>query len=73
MNIFLIKNVKLRVGGHSKGGNFAIYASAFCDASIQENIIEGSSNDAPGFMYEITMKEQYQKLLPKNKSNCSRM
>ena len=65
---FLDKSVKLRVGGHSKGGNFAIYASAFCDASIQENIIEVYSNDAPGFMYEITMKEQYQKLLPKIKA-----
>lgn len=64
---FLNENVKLRVGGHSKGGNFAIYASAFCDASIQENIIEVYANDAPGFMYEITMKEQYQKLLPKIK------
>ena len=65
---FLNENVKLRVGGHSKGGNFAIYASAFCDASIQENIIEVYANDAPGFMYEITMKEQYQKLLPKIKA-----
>ncbi len=47
--------LKLRVGGHSKGGNFAIYASAFCDNKVQKQIIEIWSNDGPGFMSEVTI------------------
>lgn len=56
---------RLYVGGHSKGGNLAIYASAFCDAAIRERIVEVYSNDGPGFRKEITGREEYQMLLPK--------
>lgn len=38
-----------RVGGHSKGGNLAVYASAFCDRRIQKRIVGVYSNDGPGF------------------------
>ena len=31
---------KILVGGHSKGGNLAIYASVFCKPEIQDRIIE---------------------------------
>ena len=43
----------LRVGGHSKGGNLAVYASAFCEAQVKERIIEVFSNDGPGFQKEV--------------------
>ena len=56
---------KLRVGGHSKGGNLAIYASAFCNAEIQERIIEVYNNDGPGFFDEIIETESYQNILKK--------
>jgi len=39
----------LRVGGHSKGGNLAMYAASQCDKHIQKRIITVYSNDAPGF------------------------
>jgi hypothetical protein len=39
----------LRLGGHSKGGNLAVYAAAFCDKTIQSRITAIYSNDAPGF------------------------
>ena len=58
-------DVKLRIGGHSKGGNFAIYAAAFCDESIKGNILEVWSNDGPGFMHEVTEKKEYQEIQPK--------
>lgn len=58
-------NNKLRIGGHSKGGNFAIYAAAFCDASVKNQIIEVWSNDGPGFMHEVTEKEEYKAIQPK--------
>lgn len=64
---FKDKDVKLRVGGHSKGGNFAIYASAFCDTTIKEKIIEVWSNDGPGFMHEVTQTEAYQQIQPRIK------
>lgn len=56
---------KLRLGGHSKGGNFAVYAAAFCYPRIQERIVQVYSNDGPGFLKKITEQPQYQKMLPK--------
>ena len=55
----------LRVGGHSKGGNFAIFASSFCLDSIQERIINVYSNDGPGFRQEVVNAPGYNRILPK--------
>ena len=55
---------RLRVGGHSKGGNFAVYASAFADPSIQQQIIEVYSNDGPGLLDRLTEEDGYQAILP---------
>lgn len=55
----------LRVGGHSKGGNLAIYAAAFCDDDIKDRIIEVYNNDGPGFFEEIINTPNYQSILPK--------
>jgi len=43
----------LRVGGHSKGGNLAIYAASQCSAKIQQRITDVYSNDAPGFHEKV--------------------
>ena len=51
---------RLIVGGHSKGGNFAVYASAFCDERIRDDrIVQVYNNDGPGFKAEITEREGY--------------
>ena len=55
----------IRVGGHSKGGNFAVYASAFCDREIQDRIIAVYTNDGPGFRSEVMEQEAYKRILPK--------
>lgn len=39
----------LVVGGHSKGGNLAVYAAATCAPAIQAKITRVYSNDGPGF------------------------
>lgn len=39
----------LRVGGHSKGGNLAVFATARATKRTQRRIIEVWSNDGPGF------------------------
>ena len=38
----------LRVMGHSKGGNLAVYASAMCRRDIQDRIVAIYNNDGPG-------------------------
>ena len=55
----------IRVGGHSKGGNFAVYASAFCDREIQDRILEVYTNDGPGFRSEVMEREAYKRILPR--------
>ena len=39
----------LRIGGHSKGGNLAMYAALQCEEEIQEKILTVYDNDGPGF------------------------
>ena len=53
---------KLRLGGHSKGGNLAVYASAFCNKKIQKRILEVYNNDGPGFDLSIIQKEGYKRV-----------
>jgi len=50
----LIK-LPLRIGGHSKGGNLAIYAASNCNKNIRNNITDIYSNDSPGF-HEYVIK-----------------
>lgn len=57
------KNKFLRVGGHSKGGNLAVFAAAFCDQKIQKKIINVYNNDGPGFSDKVINSEGYQKIL----------
>nr|WP_317379401.1 Mbeg1-like protein [uncultured Faecalimonas sp.] len=42
-------DMPLRLGGHSKGGNLSIWASAHLDSKHKQRIINIYSNDAPGF------------------------
>ncbi|MDR1894089.1 MAG: DUF2974 domain-containing protein [Spirochaetales bacterium] len=51
---------KLRLGGHSKGGNLAAYGGAFCGARIQRRIAAVYRNDAPGFNLRVLESPGYQ-------------
>lgn len=46
-------NKKFYVGGHSKGGNLAIYAAMNCSDVVRERIIKVYSMDGPGFRPEV--------------------
>lgn len=59
------KDCPIRVGGHSKGGNFSVYASAFCEADIKKRIIQIYNNDGPGLLEEITQTDGYREILPR--------
>ena len=56
---------KFILGGHSKGGNFAMYAAAFCEAEYKERIVQVYNNDGPGFREEIIQSPEFQEILPK--------
>lgn len=49
----------LILAGHSKGGNLAAYASAFCQPDIQQRIETVYSYDGPGFVAKILSAPEY--------------
>lgn len=56
----------LIAGGHSKGGNLAMAASAFCAAGTQERIAAVYNFDGPGFQEKVLAMDGYQRI-------CERM
>ena len=50
---------KLRLGGHSKGGNLAMFAASFCAPALRNRIEEVFSNDGPGLNEKITERPEY--------------
>lgn len=50
----------LIVGGHSKGGNLAVYASAYCTGEVQQRISHIYNFDGPGFDDMVLSTEGYQ-------------
>lgn len=42
-------NSQFYLGGHSKGGNLAVYASSFCSEKTRNRILEIYNHDGPGF------------------------
>lgn len=51
-----------RVGGHSKGGNLAIYASIHCREELSASILAVYNNDGPGLSSDIIPQEQFQRI-----------
>lgn len=56
---------KIRVGGHSKGGNLAIYAAVFANDSVKNRIINVYNNDGPGMSSDIIEKQEYKDMVSK--------
>lgn len=52
----------LYVGGHSKGGNLAVYAAAMCGAACRSRIERAWSHDGPGFHRSFVRSEAYRSL-----------
>ena len=53
---------RLRLGGHSKGGNLAVYAGVFCPESVQKRIIAVWSNDGPGFHTDLLELPEHRRI-----------
>lgn len=54
---------KIRIGGHSKGGNVAVYSGIFCNNKIKNRIIEIINADGPGFDSSIIKTGEYRDIL----------
>lgn len=55
----------LIIGGHSKGGNLAIYSSSLVDEAVQDRITAIYNNDGPGFRREFFECEGYRRISDK--------
>lgn len=49
----------IRIGGHSKGGNLAIYAAVMCYDRLKRRIIGIYNNDGPGFLESMLERKSY--------------
>ena len=53
---------RLVLGGHSKGGNLAVYAGAFCDRAVQDRIDAVYNYDGPGFFDDILARDGFERI-----------
>lgn len=56
---------QLMVGGHSKGGNIAVYSAMECKSANQERISRIFSHDGPGFREEVLTSPNYDRIKTK--------
>lgn len=59
------RHKKIRMGGHSKGGNIAIYAAFNLDKNIQNRIISIDNYDGPGFDEKLIKFENIERIVNK--------
>ena len=60
--------IPIWMGGHSKGGNLAVYAASKCSELLQKRIVEVYNQDGPGFSAEMMNDPGYRNILPKVRS-----
>lgn len=53
------------LGGHSKGGNLAVYAGSYIDSTLTKRLIKVYSYDGPGFIKEFLTGSNYQNIKEK--------
>ena len=54
------KRCPILAGGHSKGGNFAVYAALHCPRRVQNRLARVYNNDGPGFQRSVLGQPAYQ-------------
>lgn len=50
------------IGGHSKGGNLAVFASSVCGEKYRSRIVQVYSNDGPGISLSRALHERYRQI-----------
>lgn len=56
---------RVYLGGHSKGGNLAVYAAAHATEAIKDKIVRVYNNDGPGFSRQLIESDHYMNIAPK--------
>lgn len=57
---------KLRIAGHSKGGNLAAWAAIHIPAQLQEQrLLDAYNNDGPGFSHDMVDSNAYRRVADK--------
>ena len=56
---------EIRVGGHSKGGNLAVFAAANSDENLKKRIFAIYSHDGPGFLSTVLESEKFKSVSDK--------
>ena len=59
------QGLPILLGGHSKGGNLAMYAACFCDENLSQRILKVYNFDGPGFQEDMLASKNYQNMLPR--------
>ncbi|WP_352400188.1 Mbeg1-like protein [Anaerotignum sp.] len=55
----------MRIGGHSKGGNLAVFASAVAPSKVKDRILCIYNHDGPGFQEGMLRFQGYKEIVPK--------
>lgn len=53
---------KFYIGGHSKGGNLAVYSAMHLPEDLQDRLIEVYNHDGPGFFEEVYESKEYKRI-----------
>ncbi len=56
---YIPSDMVIRTGGHSKGGNIAMYAAMKCNPSLRNRISDIYNHDGPGFISEVLRSDEY--------------
>ncbi|MGB4660905.1 MAG: Mbeg1-like protein [Mobilitalea sp.] len=62
---YIVPSLKgqLYLGGHSKGGNLAVYVAVSAEQELQDRIVAVYNNDGPGFQPKFIRRQGYRRML----------
>lgn len=63
--VALVYTAPMRVAGHSKGGNLAVFAAARCSPMVRKRILTVYNNDGPGFTKYMIGDPGYEAIVPR--------
>ena len=61
----LAHTAPMRIAGHSKGGNLAVFAAARCSPTVRQRILTVYNNDGPGFTKYMIGDPGYSAIVPR--------
>lgn len=61
----LAHTAPMRIAGHSKGGNLAVFAAARCSPTVRKRILTVYNNDGPGFTKYMIGDPGYKAIVPR--------